>query len=105
MEDEDKIFYDSEMDIFGDNTPIYHSLNRFDPLPLFSQHSSGSKEDYPSSEIKPEIKAFNPMEHLKSLPESRHPEFLNYFNNHKTLNGIQHFFRFGEEDQHREEFL
>lgn len=68
MEDEDKIFYDSEMDIFGDNTPIYHSLSRFDPLPLFSQHSSGSKEDYPNSEIKPEIKAFNPMEHLKSLP-------------------------------------
>lgn len=45
------------------------------------------------------------MEQMKSIPENRHPEFYNYFSNHKTLNGIQHFFSFGEDNQLGGEFL
>ena len=50
------------------------------------------------------FKAYNPFERLKSMPEDKH-HFMHMFSNHKGLNGIQHFFNFGEEDEHRGEFL
>jgi hypothetical protein len=62
MEEEDRIFYDSEVDVFGgnqDDYPVYH------PLPLLSNHSLDNPPNNPL--LQP--RAYNPLERLRDMPE------------------------------------
>jgi hypothetical protein len=108
MEDEDPYFYESEKDFFGENShqgPVDHLL---EPFGWLDKRSSSEKEDEKEEADgagKGTFRAYNPMDRLKTLPEGRHNDFMFLMNNNKTFNGIQHFFNFGEEDQHRGEFL
>lgn len=88
MEEEDRIFYDSEVDVFGGKQEDY---TPYQPLPLLANHSLDNRP--PETLSQP--RAYNPLERLRDMPEEKQSEYFFMFNNHKRFNGIQHFFEMG----------
>lgn len=81
------MFYESELDFFGD--PSYPTFRIssdphcpiLDSLPVQSQ---------------PTLRAINPLDLFRDLPEQRQLECSYLFSNRKLFPGIQHFFEFGK---------
>lgn len=99
MDEEDRIFYDSELDVFGER--LEETYPAYQPLPLLR---NVTLEDQPA-EGAPQLRAFNPLERLRDMPEEKQSEYFFMFNNHKRFNGIQHFFELGSQDKFNSEFL
>jgi hypothetical protein len=92
MEDEERLFYDNELDFFAerDNENSSPDLHR---IPLVSSQSIVNETSSPlDSTPALNFRAYNPLDRLKDMPEEKQSEYFYMFNNHKRFNGIQHFF-------------
>lgn len=66
MDEEDRIFYESELDVFGergeDHFPPYQ------PLPLVSNASQEPQEGTTQSLPQNQFRAYNPLDRLRDMP-------------------------------------
>ena len=98
MEDEEgDMFYQNERDFFGEEEESF-GLGRPE-YPPFILPNPRSMEPEKKSEVEEEaesvphgIRAYNPMDMVRQLPEHRQSEYLFMMSHNKRFSGIQHFF-------------
>lgn len=109
MDEEERIFYESEVDFFGDHNEIFPLPSNATVPPLVRDTSANSIAEDGTLTVEgfaPSLfRAFNPQERLRDMPEDKQNEYAFMFNNHKRFNGIQHFFEFGNSDKFTGDFL